>query len=107
MTVIIEPGVSNTDAAFADPCRVCREDPCASNGKFPYRARIVRNCASDLTIVDETQTPSGLAPLFTALIVGTRMAEPVSVTDVNRTVSAEPPVHFDAFYEPAPEGRNT
>ena len=77
MTVIIEPGFSDISAAFADTCLVCREYLWASNGKFPYRMRFVRDRASDLAIVDLTQAAPGFAPHFSAPVVGTCMAQPV------------------------------
>ena len=99
MTAIIEPGFSDASTAFADTCFVCHEHFWTSDGKFPYRMRTVRNRASDRAIVDPTQALPGFAPLFTALIVGTRVARPVPITDVNGTVSAVPPDYFDALYE--------
>ena len=108
MTEVIEPGVLNTDAAFAQTCRVCRQDLRAPNGTFPYRGRIVRYRDSDSAIVNHpVQAPprQDIAPLFTKLVVGTRIAQRVLVID--RTVSAVPPYCFDAFHAPEPEGKNT
>ena len=50
----------------------------------------VRNCASDLATVDETQTPYRPCAPFTALIAGMRMAERVSVIDVTQSVPNRP-----------------